>query len=147
MERLFADQTIEINAPAATVWDIITMEAVLWGIAFAELRIVSDWEMGSPVLWQKNDGTIIVEGRVTALVPDALLRFTVIDTQNPDRELARQEDDGITFELTEHDGMTTLRVRHGDFSVLENAQQALEGTMEGWSKTLPAIKAAAERSE
>ncbi len=146
MPKLFADNTADIDAPASLVWDVLTKNDYgnRWAFDFAQLHIESDWEFGSLVLWKKDDGTVAVEGKVIALEPQKLLRFTVIDTSNPQRELARSNDDGITFELSEQNGMTTLHVLHGDFSVLEDAEQALQGTMESWGKVLPQIKALTE---
>ncbi|MDB4978573.1 MAG: hypothetical protein JWM56_759, partial [Candidatus Peribacteria bacterium] len=145
MPKLFADKTIEIDAPASVVWDVLIKDADVWAFAFAEARVESDWKPGSPVRWKKSDGNVFVEGTVTAFKPQKLLRFTVISTGEPEhRALARTEEDGITFELSERDGGITLRVRHGDFSVLKDAEEALRGTMEGWGRTLPKIKATAE---
>lgn len=144
--RLFADKTISIDTPASVVWDILIRKEFgsQWSVAFAQLRIESDWKIGSPVLWKKDDGTAAVEGTVTALEPQKLLRFSVIDTSNPLRALVRSDEDGITFMLAECDGKTILRVRHGDFSVLEDAEEALRGTAESWERTLVQIKSLAE---
>ena len=126
---------------------MISQKVDFWASIFAPFHIASDWKIGNSVLWKKEDGTLAVEGTVTALEQRKLLRFTTIDAQNPQRALARQEDDGIMFELSKSSGETTLRVRHGDFSVLEDAQQALQGTIEGWDRTLPQIKLVAEWME
>ena len=57
MPKLFVEKTIEINAPASTVWDVLTNpeQTSEWAPEFAggaEFRIESDWKLGSPVLWR-----------------------------------------------------------------------------------------------
>ncbi len=146
MSPLFADQSVEISAPASAVWTILTDPrwANRWADAFAQATIESDWRLGNPVLWKKADGTVFVEGTVTAVEPAKILRFTVISTEDAHRALTRSAEDGITFMLTEKNGTTTLRVRHGDFSVLADGQEALRGTTEGWKKVLPMLQEWAE---
>jgi uncharacterized protein YndB with AHSA1/START domain len=68
----------------------------------AEFRIESDWKLGSPVLWKGQDGNVIVEGKVTAVEPNTFLRFTVFDVRGEKPPVT--EEDGITYELTEHAG-------------------------------------------
>lgn len=147
MPTLFADKTIGIDAPASAVWEVLTKpdEANRWARDFASMTIESDWTMGSPVLWKKDDGTTAVEGTVTALKPNELLRFTVADTSNPERAMM-SEGDGITFELREQNGKTTLRVLHGDFSVLKDGETYRDMTSQMWGRALPKLKERAERA-
>jgi uncharacterized protein YndB with AHSA1/START domain len=51
---------------------------------------------------------VIVEGNVTALEPNKLLRFTVFDVRGERPPVT--EEDGITYELKERNGKTTLRI-------------------------------------
>lgn len=61
----------------------------------------------SPVLWKGQDGTVIVEGTMTALEPKMLLHFTVFDVRRD--KLPVTAEDGITYEPAEQHGKTTLR--------------------------------------
>jgi uncharacterized protein YndB with AHSA1/START domain len=84
MPKLFVEKTIEINAPASKVWEVLTNpeQTAEWAPEFAggtEFHIESDWQLGSPVLWRGQGGSVIVQGNVTALEPKKLLRFTVFD--------------------------------------------------------------------
>ncbi len=90
MLKLFVDKTIEIDAPAFKVWDVLTRPEYTgqWAPEFsggAPLRIESEWRVGSPVLWKDQDGKVVVEGNVTALEPEKLLRFTVFDVRSAGR--------------------------------------------------------------
>src|SRR3954466_14428295 len=123
MTKLFVDKTIEINAPASKVWKAITSSENnrQWAVEFSsggpQFHLESTWELGSPVLWKGQDGTVIVEGNVTALERNKLLRFTVFDVRSEEKALVTEED-GITFQLSEKKGQTTLHILQGDFSVM-----------------------------
>src|SRR5215510_4782165 len=119
MSRLFVDQSIEMNSPASRVWEVLTVPGYTaeWASEFnggEPFHIESDWELGSPVFWKDKNGKTIVEGNVTAVEPQKLLRFTVFDVRS-ERPAVTQED-GITFQLLEKDGKTVLQVLQGDFS-------------------------------
>src|SRR5579864_1396832 len=86
MPELFVKKSVEINAPASKIWDVLTRPEFTrqWISNFGGIdgEIVSDWALGSPVLWKGADGTPLVEGNVTAVEPGKLLRFTVFDVRS-----------------------------------------------------------------
>src|SRR5947209_734572 len=148
MPKLFVDKTIEITAPASTVWDVLTSpeRTSEWAPEFtggAQFHIESDWKPGSPVLWKSKDGNVIVEGNVTALEPHTFLRFTVFDVRGEKPSVT--DEDGITYHLTEHAGKTTLRLLQGDFSVMTDGEKYHGLSAEVWDRVLPKIKALAEK--
>jgi len=150
MNKLFVNKTIKIHAPAQNVWHAITKRESTdqWALEFSsggpEFHIESTWELGSPVLWQGQDGTVIVEGEVTALEQNRLLRFTVFDVRMEERVPVTDED-GITFKLSEEDGKTDLQILQGDFSVMIDGKKYRDLTAEVWDKVLPKIKEFAEK--
>jgi uncharacterized protein YndB with AHSA1/START domain len=149
MSKLFVDKTIEINVPASNVWDVLTISEYnsQWALEFSsggpQFHIESTWELGSPVLWKGQDGTVIVEGNVTALEQNELLRFTVFDVRFEDRALVTEED-GITFKMSEDNGKTMLHVLQGDFSVMTDGEKYRDASAEIWDKVLPRVKEMAE---
>jgi len=152
MEKLYVDQTVTINAPATKVWEALTKpeSTAQWAKEFSsggpEFHIESDWQMGSPVEWKGADGTVIVEGNVTALEPLKLLRFTVFDTRSERPKVGPE--DGITFQLSEQNGQTSLHVLQGDFSTIPdgNGQKYRDKSAETWSRVLPIVKKIAEQT-
>ncbi|MEA2715653.1 MAG: hypothetical protein QOG91_681 [Candidatus Parcubacteria bacterium] len=148
--KLFVDRTIEVNAPAARVWAVLTERQMtdIWTKEFSsggpKFHIESGWRLGSDVLWKADDGKVLVEGKVTAFEPNKLLRFTVFDTRSS--RPAVTIEDGITFTL-EKGKTTELRVKHGDFSVLPEGRKYRDMSAMIWDKVLPEIKALAERRE
>jgi uncharacterized protein YndB with AHSA1/START domain len=150
MPKLFVEKTIEINAPASKVWDVLTSPEHTreWAPEFsggAAFHIESDWKLGSPVLWKGQDGNVIVEGKVTALEPNTFLRFTVFDVRGEKPPVT--EEDGITYELTEHAGKTTFRLFQGDFSVMAEGEKYHHLSAEVWDRVLPKVKVLAEKEK
>ena len=148
MEKLFVEKSIKINAPASRVWDALTRPEFTdqWALEFsggAEFHIESDWKLGSPVLWKGQDGSMIVQGNVTALEPNKFLRFTVFDVRGEKPPVT--EEDGITYELTEQNGETMLRLSQGDFSVMAEGEKYHRLSAEVWDRVLPKVKELAEK--
>lgn len=149
MNKLFVEKTIAINAPVFKVWDAITKRENTneWALEFSsggpQFNIESTWELGGPVLWKGQDGTVIVEGNVTAAEQNRLLRFTVFDVRSPERPPVTDED-GITFQLSEENGKTTLCILQGDFSVMTDGEKYRDLSAEIWNKVLPKVKELAE---
>ena len=86
---------------------------------------------------------MIVEGNVTALEPNKFLRFTVFDVRGEKPPVT--EEDGITYELTEHTGKTTLRLLQGDFSAMPEGEKYHRLSAEVWDRVLPKVKELAEK--
>ncbi len=104
----------------------------------------SPLRLGSPVLWKDQNGNSVVEGNVTALESERLLRFTVFDTRSPQRPPVGVED-GVTLELSREEDQTILHVRQGDFSVMPDAEKFQRLSAETWDRVLPKIKQLAEQ--
>jgi uncharacterized protein YndB with AHSA1/START domain len=148
MEKLFVNKTIEINAPASKVWDALIRRENTdqWAPEFtgrAEFHIESDWKLGSPVLWTGQDGSVIVQGNVTAIEPEKFLRFTVFDVRGEKPPVT--DEDGITYELTEQNGKTLLRISQGDFSAMAEGEKYRDLSAEIWDRVLPKVKELAEK--
>src|SRR5437667_6899994 len=148
MPKLFVDKTIEINAPASKVWDVLTSpeHTRQWAPEFsggAQFHIESDWKPGSPVLWKGQDGKVIVEGHVTAVEPKTFLRFTVFDVRGEKPPVT--DEDGITYQLTEQNGKTLLRISQGDFSTMAEGEKYRDLSAEIWDRVLTKVKELAEK--
>jgi uncharacterized protein YndB with AHSA1/START domain len=147
MPKLFVDKSIEINAPASKVWNILTDAGYTaeWASEFSggsPFQIESDWKLDSAVSWKGQDGKVIVEGTVTGLKPGKFLRFTVFDVRSERPPVT--EEDGITYQLSEEDGKTTLHVLQGDFSAMPDGEKYRDMSAEVWERVLPKVKKLAE---
>jgi uncharacterized protein YndB with AHSA1/START domain len=148
MKELFANQTIEIKADPAAVWNALTSPELTrqWATAFTgqPTELVSDWKVGSTVDWKSiPDGKVYVTGTVTASEPEWLLRFTVFDVR-AERPKDVSSKDGITFTLFQHNGNTLLTVAQGDFANIPNGEIYHRATAANWAKAMPRIKELAE---
>ncbi len=151
MAPLFVEKTIQIDAPPFKVWDVLTKPEYTgqWAPEFmrgSPFRIESEWRIGAPVRWKGEDDQIVVEGNVTRLEPEKLLRFTVFDVRAAQRP-AVSDEDGISFELHQQEARTMLRVRQGDFSPMKEAEKYRQASAEVWDRVLPKIKALAEEPD
>ena len=150
MSKLFVDQSIEINAPVSIVWEVLTKREYTsqWANEFSggsPFHIESDWNLGSPVLWKDSEGKTIVEGNVTTLKPEKLLRFTVFDVRSEKPSVS--EEDGITYQLSKKDGKTILHVLQGDFSAMPEGEKYRDLSAEVWARVLPRVKELAESTK
>jgi len=150
MSKLFVDQSTEINAPVSNVWEVLTKREYTsqWAPEFSggsPFQIESDWYPGSPVLWKDSESKTIVEGNVTALQPQKLMRFTVFDVRNERPPVT--EEDGITYQLSEKDGKTILHVLQGDFSAIPDGEKYRDMSADVWARVLPKVKELAERTK
>jgi uncharacterized protein YndB with AHSA1/START domain len=149
MPKLFVQKTIEIKASTIQVWEALTKleKTAVWAKEFSsggpEFHIESDWQVGSPVLWKGQDGAVIVEGNVVVVELYKILHFTVFDVRSPRPSITAE--DGITFKLVEHNGVTMLHLTHGDFSVLPEGEKYCRMSVETWDRVLPKIKELAEK--
>ena len=148
MPKLFVDKSIEIDAPASKVWEVLTVRGFTsnWAPEFSggsPFLIESDWKLGSPVTWKDAEARTIVEGNVTALDPPKLLRFTVFDVRSEKPPV--KEEDGITYELTEKENKTRLHVLQGDFSAMADGEKYRDLSAEIWDRVLLKVKELAER--
>lgn len=148
MRELFVEKSIDVNAPASKVWDVLTKPKYTdkWALEFSnvgtEFHVESDWKLGSPVLWKNKDGSVFVEGNVTAVEPDRLLRYTVSDVRH--EKALVSDDNGITCDLAEHGGTTTLRIVQGDFSAMDDGEKYCRMSADTWDRVLPIVKELAE---
>lgn len=144
---LFAEQTIQINAPAEKVWRALTDKELSkeWVPAFGMQGgyIESDWKDGSEVMWKDRDGKTQVNGKLFKHEPYNHLHFGVRDTSDP-TATEQTEEDGIFYTLSEKDGVTTLHIKQGDFERDPAWVQYYEPTMRVWEKVLPIVKRLAE---
>lgn len=145
--RFFVDRSIKIKAPVEKVWNVLTKPEFTkqWTDEFGiEGSIISDWSLGSEVLWKKYD-KVVVKGNVTALEPNKLLRYTVFDITMEDPYDVSDED-GITFTLTHKNDNTQLYLLHGDFGKMNDGKKYYKLSSSIWDKVLPKIKRLAEKT-
>ena len=149
MTNLYIEASIEIDAPASSVWAVLTSPELnsQWsGLLGAKGAIDTDWHPGSPVKWRNADGDVYVNGRVLTVEPGKLLRFSARSTNPALQPMSGLDADDIThtYALLEQAGHTTFSITHGDFSKLANGEAILPKAKTVWDQVLPRIKELAE---
>ena len=148
MEKKTVQNTITINASAAKVWDVLTNGEQTKKYMFG-CETVSDWQPGSPLLWRmhyEGKELVPVKGTVLEIVPNQLLRYTVIDPNaaypdTPENHL------NVTYRLGEADGATTLTVTQDGFEGAADGDKRYKDVYnkgEGWNPILVQVKDIAE---
>jgi uncharacterized protein YndB with AHSA1/START domain len=129
MSTLSVEGAVEIRASPSRVWEVLTKPEFTreWAEYFgASGPIEPEWALGSTVLWRNAEGHVYVDGVVTAVDPEHLLRFTVSDVFNPGLPptSGRAEDDLTqTYALTGDGAQTILSTAHGDFAKIVNGDR------------------------
>jgi uncharacterized protein YndB with AHSA1/START domain len=141
---LFVENSIVISAPANVVWDALTNPAQTKKYMFG-CETVSDWKVGSPLLWKGNFGgqeLIAVKGNIVDIKPNEFLAYTTFDPNGsiedkPENYLT------VTYTLKEEKGQTLLKVTQGDYSTVAEGEKRYNETYnggEGWNPILVEIK-------
>ncbi len=129
-KNLVIDKKVEIQAAPADVWRIFTDPTITRRIGG---EYVSDWKVGGPFGLQGRDGHMYTQGTIVRIEKNALLEHTLF--ADPESEVVYST---ITYELTEHDGTTTLRGRE-EFQKPVDYTEYVEA-LNGWEATLKKLK-------
>ncbi len=151
MEKLQVKNKIVINATAAKVWDALTNPEQTKKYMFG-CETVSDWKVGSPLLWRmfhEGNEVIAVKGSIVDIKPEKLLAYTVIDPNNPAIPDVPKNYLTVTYELTAENGQTVLNVTQGDYNIVADGEKRYKEAYnngQGWMPILVEIKKLVEKS-
>lgn len=150
MSELTIRSAIEIHAGANEVWKVLTRSEFTKQYMHG-CEVVSDWSVGSPLLWRgSHEGSevVFVKGHIVKNEPDRELHYT---TYGPQEGLADIPSNymTVTYVLTPTDRGVRLAVSQGDFSKRSDGKGAehFEGGEAGWHAILEQIKALAEKHD
>lgn len=143
MSETFSSTTsIEISAPVAAVWDALvnpeTIKLYLYGA-----RTVTDWHVGSPIVWQGEwEGKPYEDrGTVLEMEPQRRLSYTHWSPMSGTEE-APESSHEITCELSAHDDRITLAFTQGNGG---SQQEVDDSVARFWAPALQTIKKVAEQ--
>src|SRR5437870_10835438 len=103
MSKLIVEDTIQIQAPAAKVWEVLTDSTFIQQYMFGCV-VETTWKPGSPLLWKgAADGHLHVKGNVAAIDPPHRLEYTVLGA---DMKIADVPENYLTiiYELKNNNG-------------------------------------------
>jgi len=137
--------SIRINAPAARVWAVLTTPTLTKRFMFGG-EAISDWKVGSPLVWRLGGNEKILKGTIVGIEPCKRLSYTIIDPEAP-YPIIPENYTTVTYELAEKDGETVVSVSDGDFSTVADGKIRYERTVWGWGIALQKLKEVAEEPE
>ncbi|WP_428660385.1 SRPBCC family protein [Runella sp.] len=130
-------KSIRINAPASRVWAILTdPDRIKVWMSEAEINIITDWVVGSPIIFQSNvNGKHEYKGVILQLEPEKVFRYSSWSkiSRLPDQP---ENYSLIEFRLTPMENQTTLTVTHSNLI----AKAAIEHSNFYWNGTLEIIR-------
>ena len=148
MPILEIKNTININAPASKVWEVLTQPEFTKIYMFG-CSAISDWKVGSSLLWNGSYEGVemnFVKGTIVEIDPVTKLIYTVFDP-NATIEDIPENYLNVTYELIEAEGITTLNVTQGDYNKVAEGERRYQESYnngEGWNPILLEIKKIAE---
>ena len=143
-KQLIVKNTISLNAPISVVWDALVNPNKTKIYMFG-CETVSDWKVGSPLLWRMNyEGKemIPVKGFILEIEPYKILKYTVIDPTASYPDIPENYLN-VTYELAEQNGETTFTVSQDGFETAAEGEKRYKDVYnngEGWNPILVQIK-------
>ncbi|SEI70658.1 Uncharacterized conserved protein YndB, AHSA1/START domain [Dyadobacter koreensis] len=149
MEPLIVKSTIVINAPASEVWDALINPKKTKQYMFG-CETVSDWNVGSPLLWKGNyEGKemVFVKGEIVEIEPEKLLTYTTIDPNSTIDDISENYLQ-VTYLLSTDNERTILTVTQGDYNMVADGEKRYQEAFNngiGWNPILNEIKKLVEK--
>lgn len=144
MSELVIRKSIDVDAPVATLWKVLTDSEYIRQYMFG-CNAETDWQPGSPLLWRSAaDGVVYVKGHVVRFEAPRSLEYTIFD---PHSKLADIPSNYLTMkcELRENGANgSILEITQGDFAAVEDGESRYRHSMDGDDSVLLGIKRLAE---
>lgn len=140
-KQLIVERDVTIDAPAADVWDILTLPVFIRGWdELPENFGDAPLQKGTEIKWVMKDKSVLLT--VTDFEPHKRLKLNLYNTdwEKP----ADAYDIAYTYTLQEKEGQTDLHVTIGDFQVLPKGQDYFDTSEEFGDNSTQKIKELAE---
>lgn len=119
MDDLFlVESSIEINATPSQVWQILTQPEKIE--LYTGFNTITDWKEGSPIVFEGDYKGIKYQdrGKVLVNIPNEKLSFQFWSGMEKD-PVPEENKSVITYELSEKEGVTTLKYIRENLSSLD----------------------------
>lgn len=142
MPNLIATSSITINAPAHKVWDALTNPVMIKQYLFGT-EAVSDWKVGSPIVYQGvwEDTPYEDRGQIVEVVPEKLLVTTYWSNLSGKADLPENYN-RVAYELSPTDGGTMVTITQ-DNNPTEESKKHSE---QNWQTVLTGLKKLLEQT-
>jgi uncharacterized protein YndB with AHSA1/START domain len=141
--NIIATSTVEINAPASSVWDALTNPEMIEKYLFGT-KAKSEWKVGSPIEYsgEYEGKSYHDKGEILQMLPEKLFQHTYFSSMSG-LEDKPENYANVSYELDEENGKTKLTVRQ------ENVQseEAKVHSEKNWKTVLNTLKELLERKK
>jgi uncharacterized protein YndB with AHSA1/START domain len=140
MSDVVATAETDIDASPKQVWKALTDPELIEQYMFGS-RVVTDWKVGSPIVWKGEfEGKKYEDkGEILAIEPEKLLKvthFSALSGQDDRPENYRT----LVYELEERDGTTRVSLSQDK----NPSEEAAEHSRANWEKMLAGLKQVVE---
>lgn len=143
MANLTLKTSIDVNAPAAKVWQALTDPAIVKQYFFGT-NVKSDWKKGGTITWEgewegkgyKDTGTIL------DIDPGRMIKYDYWSSMSGTENIPENYVD-VTYELSERDGTTTLTITQEKIK----SEEAKEHSEQNWQWVFGKMKEMVESGE
>lgn len=142
-KAMIIKEEVLFKAHAEKVWDLLINPAMTKQYMFG-CEVLSDWKVGSEVLWKGNteDGEelVYVKGKVLEYEKGKKLTSTTFDP-NSDMEDIPENHVNLCYELTVLEEGTQLTITQGDFAGAADGEKRYQDSKGGWKEmVIPIMK-------
>ena len=143
MSNIALKTKIDINAPAAQVWDALTNPVIIKQYFFGT-DLKTEWKVGSPVIWSGAwDGkTYEDKGKVLAVEPGKYVKYSYWSSMGGTEDKPENYQN-VSYALSESEGVTTLEV--GQENIKDEASK--EHSEHNWQAIFGKMKELVESSK
>jgi uncharacterized protein YndB with AHSA1/START domain len=144
VSELYIRKSIDVEAPATTLWRVLTESAFIEKYMFG-CYADTDWKPGSQLLWKgATDHKLYVKGHVVAVESPHRLVYTVIDPNSPIPDIPENYLT-MSYDLKDRGPRgCVLEIAQGDFSTVANGAERYRDSLNGGDSILISIKGLAE---
>ena len=141
VKGLTAKAQIDIEAPAARIWQALTDPEMISEYFFGT-QVTTDWKPGSPITYRGtwNGKTYEDKGIIKEVIPEKLLRSTYWSNMSGTED-ARENYAVITYELETSGGKTTLKLTQDNCLTPESQAHS----QSSWAQVLAQLKKLVEK--
>jgi uncharacterized protein YndB with AHSA1/START domain len=145
MAELFIRKKMDVNAPAPTLWSVLTENEFIQQYMFGCIA-ETDWKPGSLLLWKGTaDGKLYVKGHIVAVDAPRRLEYTMIDPNHPAIPDIPENYLTMIYEVKQNgEKSSTLEIIQGDYAKVAQGQKRYEDTLQADDYILVKIKELAE---
>ena len=136
MGNLSLNTSIDVNAPAAKVWEALTNPAIVKQYFFGT-NVKTDWKKGSPIIWEGEwEGKSYQDkGQILDIDPGRSVRYNYWSSMSGTEDIPENYAD-ITYVLTEKAGVTNLTITQGN---IKN-EEAKNHSEQNWQSVFGKMK-------